>query len=165
MRRLLLPVLPFLLGSCALLGGLPTGRAEPAPVTASAEAAAPLTAQAGAMPSPQGVTVTLTLRNGSGQPLGLRYAAQVNWGSCGLPPYVALAQVDGTPVSAPTSGERLTCPELQFTRTLAPGETLSLKRTLPPLAPGTYTLTAWFDGTAGGEPVRVQAMPVIVEVK
>ncbi|GAA5511740.1 hypothetical protein Dcar01_00453 [Deinococcus carri] len=164
MKRLLVVLLPALLGSCAVLGGM--WEPLPAPAVLSSPApASPLTARAGASLSGREVTVVLTLQNGSGQALALRYAAQVNWGSCGLPPYVALTRAGGAPVPAPTSGERLTCPELQFTRTLAPGETLTLKRTLPPLAPGTYTLTAWFDGTAGGGPLRVQAAPVVLEVR
>ncbi|QBY08742.1 hypothetical protein E5F05_12830 [Deinococcus metallilatus] len=170
-RVLALLVLPALLGSCALLGGLPgpdPHESPPGPGPAAAvfpQSIPPLTAQAEAAATGREVTVALTVQNGSGQPLLLRYAAQVNWGSCGLPPYVALARLDGTAVAAPTSAGRLTCPELQFSRILAPGETLTLKRTLPPLPPGTYTLTGWFDGEAGGEPLRVQAGPVVVEVK
>ncbi|MEW6421473.1 MAG: hypothetical protein AB1511_07075 [Deinococcota bacterium] len=169
MKCLIALALPLLLGSCALLGGLPGSSASELPpqppVAASHQSAVPLTAQAEGIASGRGMTVTLTLQNVSGQALALRYAAQVNWGSCGLPPYVALTRVDGAAISAPASGGRLTCPGLQFSRTLAPGETLTLKRTLPPLPPGAYTLTAWFDGAAGSEPLRVQAPGVVVEVK
>lgn len=167
MKRPALLLLPLLLGGCALLGH----RQESAPPAVAAPAevapvlAAPLTAQAEATTRARAVTVTLALRNGSAQPLTLRYAAQVNWGRCGLPPYVALARADGRPVAAPAPAGRLTCPELRFTRTLAPGEVFTLRRTLPPLPLGTYTLTAWFDGEQDGQPLRVQAAPVEVEVR
>ena len=166
LRLLVLAVLLVpLLGSCALLGGAPPRElSSQPPATAPVQPAVPLTARAAGGATRREITVALTLQNGSGQPLALRYAAQVNWGSCGLPPYVALTRVDGAAVSAPAPAGRLTCPGLQFSRTLAPGETLTLKRTLPPLPPGRYTLTAWFDGEAGGEPVRVQAPGIVVEV-
>lgn len=157
----LLALLPLLLGSCALLARQPG--VAPA-VTAPSPGL--LSAQAGATAArAREVSVVLTLRNPGPEPLALRYAAQVNWGECGLPPYVALFDMNGRALAAPSPSGRLSCPELQFTRTLAPGETLPLRRTLPPLAPGLYTLNVWFDGRADGEPVRVQAAPVVVEVK
>ena len=164
MKRLALALLPCLLGGCALLGTLPgLGAREVAPPAAqTATPASPLGAQAEATATRQGVTASLTLLNAGRQPLTLRYAAQVNWGACGLPPYVALSREGGAPVAGPVPAGRLTCPELQFTRTLRPGETLTLRRTLPPLPPGSYTLTAWFDGQVDGKTLRVQAPAVVV---
>ncbi|WP_034383732.1 hypothetical protein [Deinococcus sp. YIM 77859] len=160
MLRLILLLLPLLLGSCALLGSL-----RPPGVPAVEPPAGRLSPQASAAAPGRAITVTLTLRNDSGQPLTLRYAAQVNWGRCGLPPYVALAHVPGETVAAPTVAGPLTCPELSFTRTLAAGDVLTLRRTLPPLPPGTYRLTTWFDGEANGQPIRVQADPLTVTVR
>lgn len=143
MKRLLLPVLPCLLGSCALLEALPgVGPHEALPPPARTTSSPSLRGQAQAVTAAQGVRVALTLLNVGTKPLTLRYAAQVNWSACGLPPYVALSRGDGAPVAAPAPEGRLTCPELQFTRSLDPGEALTLRRTLPPLPPGTYTLTA-----------------------
>lgn len=167
MRRLLLALLPGLLAGCALLGTSPGRSPEPSsPGQATPAAAeAPLAAQAEADATGRGVTVALTLINVGRRPLTLRYAAQVNWGSCGLPPYVALSREGGSAVAGPAPEGRLNCPELQFTRTLRPGETLTLRRTLPSLPPGAYTLTAWFDGEVGGKTVRVQAPAVSLEVR
>lgn len=164
MKPLLALTLPLLLGSCALLGAVREQVAAPgSPVTASPSTSA-LSAQAEATAAAQAVTVTLTLKPAGNRAVALRYAAQVNWGECGLPPYVAVTREGGAPLPAPVPGGRLSCPELQFTRTLAPGETLTLRRTLPPLPPGSYILTAWFDGELDGQPLRVQAAPVVLAV-
>ncbi|WP_019584834.1 hypothetical protein [Deinococcus apachensis] len=171
MRRVLLALLPCLLGSCALLGTFPERHPAPSSPGQSSSAAttteggAPLAAQAEATATGRGVTVALTLINVDRRLLTLRYAAEVNWGACGLPPYVALSREGGPAVAGPAPKGRLNCPELQFTRTLRPGETLTLRRTLPSLPPGAYTLTAWFDGEVGGKTVRVQAPAVALEVR
>lgn len=165
MKPLLLLTLPLLLGSCALLGAVREQVTAPPSASSLTAPFSALSAQAEASTTAQGVTVTLTLTHPRDRAVTLRYAAQVNWGDCGLPPYVALARVNGAPRPAPAPGGRLSCPELQFTRTLAPGEALTLRRTLPPLPPGSYTLTAWFDGELEGQPLRVQAAPVRLEVR
>jgi hypothetical protein len=164
-KHLLALTLPLLLGSCALLGAVREQVAAPPPASPVVAPSPALSAQAAASTTAQGVTVTLTLTHSRDRAVTLRYAAQVNWADCGLPPYVALARGSGAPLPAPAPGGRLSCPELQFTRTLAPGEALTLRRTLPPLPPGSYTLTAWFDGELEGQPLRVQAAPVLLEVR
>lgn len=170
MKLLPLLILPLLLGSCTLLGPVrealspPGSQAGPGAVVAPAS---PLLAQAearAASPGVGAVVVALTLRNTGQQPVTLRYTAGVNWGGCGLPPFVALARVGGEPLPPPAPPPATACPELLLSRTLAPGETITLRRTLPPLPPGTYTLTAWLDGELERQPARVAAAPVRVQV-
>lgn len=146
-----------LLAGCALLG--PAARREGASVPPA------VSVEAEAVAGARGVAVTLEMKNEGVRPAALRYAAQVNWGACGPPPYVAPERADGPPVEAPATGGRLACSEVQFTRTLAPGETLTLRRTLPPLPVGTYRLNVWFDGEVDGEPVRLTAPVVAVAVR
>lgn len=156
--RLAVLALPLWLGSCALLAPEMRRRVSgPAP-------AAILTAEARATADVRGVTVALTLHNPGPGPAELRSTAQVNWGTCGMPPYVALSRVDAQPVQPPASAGPLTCLDLGLIHRLAPGESLTLRRTLPLLAPGSYRLTAWFDGEVDGQPARVGAPPVVLEV-
>lgn len=167
MRPLLTLILPLLLGSCALLGTVRDSLSPPSPPEAGTvtTSPSPLAAQAEVRVAGQGaVAVALTLRNTGQQPLVLRYSAAANWGGCGLPPWVALARESGGPLPPPALPPGAACPELLLSRTLNPGEVLTLRRTLPPLPPGTYTLTAWFDGQLGGQAARVTAPPVRVQV-
>jgi len=168
MKFLLILTLPLWLGSCAVLGAVRESLALPspaAPVTSPPPIpASPLAARAEASVVGREVAVNLTLRNTGTRPLALRYAAGVNWGGCGLPPFVALAREGGEPLPPPTLPPGAACPELLLARTLASGEVLTLRRTLPPLPPGAYTLTAWFDGELGGQAARVTAPPVRVQV-
>jgi hypothetical protein len=124
-----------------------------------------LIAVASASADVKGVTVLLGIRNTSSRPVTFRYAPQVNWGSCELPPLVALIRADGKAVSAPSTGGRIGCTEILLTRTLAPGDTLTLKRMLPPLTLGSYRLTAWLDAESAGMPLRVQAEAVALVVR
>lgn len=124
-----------------------------------------LIAVASASADVKGVTVTLGIRNTSPRPVTFRYTPQVNWGSCELPPLVALIRADGKAVSAPSTGGRIGCTEILLTRTLAPGDTLTLKRMLPPLTLGSYRLTAWLDAESAGMPLRVQAEAVALVVR
>ncbi|MBB5233091.1 hypothetical protein [Deinococcus budaensis] len=166
MKPLLILALPPLLGSCALLGTVRDSLSPSAASPAVVAPGSPLTAQAGASVAPGAgaVAATLTLRNTGQQPVTLRYAAGMNWGNCGLPPFVALARAGGEPLPPPALPPGAACPELLLSRTLAPGETLTLRRTLPPLPPGTYTLSAWLDGQLGGQAARVTAPPIRVQV-
>lgn len=124
-----------------------------------------LIAVASASADVKGVTVRLGIRNTSTRPVTFRYTPQVNWGSCELPPLVALMRSDGRSVTAPSTGERIGCTEILLTRTLAPGDTLTLKRMLPPLTLGSYRLTAWLDAESAGMPLRVQADAVALVVR
>lgn len=136
----------------------------PAPVN-STPATPGLIALASASADVKGVTVTLGIRNSGSRPVTFRYTPQVNWGSCELPPLVAIVRADGKAVAAPSTGGRIGCTEILLTRTLAPGDTLTLKRLLPPLTLGTYRLTAWLDAESAGMPMRVQAEPVALVVR
>lgn len=124
-----------------------------------------LIAVASAEADVEGVTVLLGIRNTSSRPVTFRYTPQVNWGSCELPPLVAVIRSDGRAVAAPSTGGRIGCTEILLTRTLAPGDTLTLKRMLPPLTLGSYRLTAWLDAESAGTPLRVQADAVALVVR
>ncbi|MFB9994219.1 hypothetical protein ACFFLM_19880 [Deinococcus oregonensis] len=124
-----------------------------------------LIAVASASADVKGVTVMLGVRNTGGRPVTFRYTPQVNWGSCELPPLVAVVRADGKAVTAPSTGGRIGCTEILLTRTLAPGDTLTLKRLLPPLTLGSYRLTAWLDAESAGVPLRVQAEAVALVVR
>ncbi|MEF2277896.1 hypothetical protein V3W47_06255 [Deinococcus sp. YIM 134068] len=157
MKALSLLVLAPLLAGCALLG--------PAVGREGVSAPPAVFTQAQATTEGRRVAVTLEMRNEGVRPTVLRYAAQVNWGTCGPPPYVAVGHEDGSSVTAPPAGGRLACSEVQLTRTLAPGERLTLRRTLPPLSAGTYRLNVWFDGEVDGTPARLTAPTVTVAVR
>ncbi|UQN06574.1 hypothetical protein [Deinococcus sp. QL22] len=150
---------------------LPPAASTPTPSKPLLEVPAPLPATPGliavasASADVKGVTVILGIRNTSSRPISFRYTPQVNWGSCELPPLVAVIRADGKAVSAPSMGGRIGCTEILLTRTLAPGDTLTLKRMLPPLTLGTYRLTAWLDAESAGMPLRVQAEPVALVVR
>ena len=162
MRLLLLA--PLLTG-CAFLTpartvpDAPTSLAvtEPGPLTASVEVA-------GARPD-RPLPVVFTLRNVGRAAVELEYSAQVNYGTCGYPPYVALQSENGRAVRAPVTAERLTCSQVRLSRTLPPGEVLVLRRNLPNPGAGTFTLSAWFDGLVDGRPNRTLAPDTIVTVR
>ncbi|WP_157451137.1 hypothetical protein [Deinococcus puniceus] len=148
----------------------PTVQPSPTPPKPQINIPAPpanlgLIAVASASADVKGVTVTLGIRNTSTRPVTFRYTPQVNWGSCELPPLVAVIRADGKAVSAPSTGGRIGCTEILLTRTLAPGDTLTLRRMLPPLTLGSYRLTAWLDAESAGMPLRVQAEVVALVVR
>ncbi|THF71869.1 hypothetical protein E7T06_00395 [Deinococcus sp. Arct2-2] len=164
------PMPPAVSASVELPPVQPTAQPSPTPPKPQINIPAPpanlgLIAVASASADVKGVTVILGIRNKSTRPVTFRYTPQVNWGSCELPPLVALMRSDGRSVTAPSTGGRIGCTEILLTRTLAPGDTLTLKRILPPLTLGSYRLTAWLDAESAGMPLRVQAESVALVVR